>query len=82
VFNDGVGIIANVLVAHPSKIYGSTVFGKEMLKAGATVDYKTGKVKDALELGLLDSTKVQVSALENAISVASELMKTKRILTV
>jgi chaperonin GroEL len=44
-------------------------------------DFTHKEYGNALELGVLDALKVQLSALENAVSTACELIKTEYILT-
>lgn len=50
-------------------------------RKGHGLDVKTGKEGDMVKMGIIDPTKVTVSALENAVSVATTILSTNAIIT-
>ena len=52
-----------------------------LTKRGHGMDVKTGKQGDMMKMGIIDPTKVTISALENAVSVATTILSTNAIIT-
>ena len=48
---------------------------------GHGLDVKSGAEGDMLKMGIIDPTKVTISALENAVSVATTILSTNAIIT-
>ena len=51
------------------------------LKKGQGLDVKTGNTVDMIKGGIIDPTKVTISALQNAVSVAVTILSTNAIVT-
>jgi chaperonin GroEL len=45
------------------------------------MDVKTGEEGDMIKMGIIDPTKVTISALQNAVSVAVTILSTNAIVT-
>ena len=58
---------------------GMTYKGKGAMGHG--LDVKSGAEGDMLKMGIIDPTKVTISALENAVSVATTILSTNAIIT-
>ena len=48
---------------------------------GHGLDVKSGEEGDMFKMGIIDPTKVTISALENAVSVATTILSTNAIIT-
>ena len=52
-----------------------------MVEGGMGYNVKTGEYGDMVEMGIIDPTRVTVTALQNAVSVAITILSTKAIIT-
>ena len=52
-----------------------------MVEDGMGYNIKTGEFGDMIEMGIVDPTRVTVTALQNAVSVAITILSTKAIIT-
>ena len=52
-----------------------------MVEGGMGYNVKTGEFGDMVEMGIIDPTRVTVTALQNAVSVAITILSTKAIIT-
>jgi chaperonin GroEL len=68
-------------IAENSGLEGSVVVNKVRdLKAGEGLDAATGEYGDLIKAGVIDPTKVTRSALENAASIAKNILVTEAII--
>ena len=56
-------------------------FDYTMAPDGMGYNLKTGEYGDMIEMGVIDPTRVTVSALQNAVSVAITILSTKAVIT-
>ena len=52
-----------------------------MVEDGMGYNIKTGEFGDMIDMGIVDPTRVTVTALQNAVSVAITILSTKAIIT-
>jgi chaperonin GroEL len=68
-------------IAENSGLEGSVVVNKvRELKAGEGLNAATGEYGDLIKAGVIDPTKVTRSALENAASIAKNILVTEAII--
>ena len=56
-------------------------FDYTMAPDGMGYNLKTGEYGDMIDMGVIDPTRVTVSALQNAVSVAITILSTKAVIT-
>ena len=80
------GITARAILSHAmcapfAQILENGGMECSLTKGGHGMDVKTGKQGDMMKMGIIDPTKVTISALENAVSVATTILSTNAIIT-
>lgn len=75
------GILGTAMRAPFAQILENGGMDCDVTKSGHGMDVKTGNQGDMMKMGIIDPTKVTISALENAVSVATTILSTNAIIT-
>ncbi len=74
-------ILSRAMCAPFKRILDNGGMECDRVDPGFGMDVKTGKVGSMMKMGIIDPTKVTISALENAVSVATTILSTNAIIT-
>ena len=74
-------ILSRAMCAPFKRILDNGGMECDRVDTGFGMDVKTGKVGSMMKMGIIDPTKVTISALENAVSVATTILSTNAIIT-